>query len=80
MLHFEQRRCERYNREFNRFLTYIKTIFYHVPLYIMMCENKDVIIIITIYNVALKRKAIQIFHDDTHPLNALSIYFRQEGV
>ena len=23
-----------------------------------------------IYNVALKRKAIQIFHDDTHPLHA----------
>ena len=23
-----------------------------------------------VYNVALKRKAIKIFHDDTHPLNA----------
>ena len=46
MLHFEQRRCERHNREFNRFLTYIRIFFYHVPLYIMMCDNKDFIIII----------------------------------
>ena len=44
MLHFEQRRCERHNREFNRFLAYIIIFFYHLPLYIMMCENKDFIV------------------------------------
>ena len=27
------------------FLTYIRFFFYHVPLYIMMCDNKDFIII-----------------------------------
>ena len=27
MLHFEQRRCEQHNREFNRFLTYIRIYF-----------------------------------------------------
>ena len=36
MLHFEQRRCERHNREFN-----LLEFFYHLPLYIMMCENED---------------------------------------
>ena len=46
MLHFEQRRFERHNREFNRFLTYIIIFFYHVPLHIMLCENNDFIIII----------------------------------
>ena len=45
MLHFEQR-CERHNREFKRFLTYILILFcYNVPLNIMMCENKDFIIV-----------------------------------
>ena len=27
------------------FVTYIIIFFYHVPLYIMMCDNKDFIII-----------------------------------
>ena len=45
MLHFEQRRCERHNQEFNRFLTYIR-IFFTMCHCIMMCENKDCIIII----------------------------------